>query len=165
MALPPPLTQRLDGLRIIALLKFGKALLLLFTVFGVHELLKPAVADQLYDWSATLTDDTVHDYALRFLDWLTGPGFKAVTRVQWVTLAYIGLVLVEGIGLWMRKRWAEWLVVVAGAGLIPVELWELFGHSLHKPVVFAAMLLNIAVVGYLAWQLRRTRRGQDAGKL
>jgi uncharacterized membrane protein (DUF2068 family) len=69
----------------------------------------------------------------------------------------MGLVLVEGVGLWLRKRWAEWLVVLAGACLIPVELWELFGSSTHKQIVLAAMVLNVAVVGYLALQLRRTR--------
>jgi uncharacterized membrane protein (DUF2068 family) len=148
--------RRLDGLRLIALFKFGKALLLLFTVFGVHELLRPEVADRLYDWSATLTDDIARGYAMRFLDWLTGPGFKAVSRAQWVTLGYMGLVLVEGVGLWCRQRWAEWLVVVAGACLIPVELWELFGSSQHKLIVAAAMALNVAVVWYLAVQLRRT---------
>lgn len=152
-----PATRRLDGLRVIALFKFGKAVLLLVTVFGVHELLRPEVSRRLYDWSTTLTDDTARDYAQRILDWLTGPGFRAVSRAQWVTLGYIGLVLVEGVGLWRRNRWAEWLVVVAGACLIPVELWELSGSSNHKLIVAAAMALNIAVVWYLAVQLRRTR--------
>jgi uncharacterized membrane protein (DUF2068 family) len=149
--------HRLDGRRVIALLKFGKALLLLLTVFGVHELLRPEVADHLYDWSTTLTDDTARDYAQRFLDWLTGPGFKTVSRAQWVTLGYMVLVLVEGAGLWYLQRWAEWLVVLAGACLIPVEVWELFGPSNHKQIVTAAMALNIGVVWYLAARLRRTR--------
>jgi uncharacterized membrane protein (DUF2068 family) len=146
----------MDGLRVIALLKFGKALLLLLTVLGVHALLRPDVADRLYEWSTTLTDDTARDYLLRFLDWITGPGFKAVSRAQWVTLGYMAVVLLEGTGLWLRKRWAEWLVVVAGACLIPFEVWELAGHTTHELAVFAAFLLNVAVVGYLAWQLKRT---------
>ena len=149
---------RLDGLRVIALLKFGKAVLLLLTVLGAHELLKPGVADRLYDWSTTLTDDTARDYVLRFLDWLSGPGFVAVRRAQWVTLGYLILVLAEGIGLWLHRRWAEWLVVVAGACLIPVELWELAGHGTHQPAVAAALVVNVAVVSYLAHQLWRMHR-------
>ena len=149
--------RRLDGLRIIALLKFGKAVLLLATVLGVHQLLRPEVASRLYDWSSTLTDDTARGYAWRFLDWLTGPGFKTVSRAQWVTLGYMALVLVEGTGLWLRRRWAEWLVVAAGACLIPIELWELFGKSNHRIIVLAAMVVNVGVVWYLAVQLRRTR--------
>lgn len=155
---PAPAPARLDGLRIVALLKFGKALLLLLTVLGVHALLRPEVADHLYEWSTTLTDDTAREYAQRFLDWITGPGFTAVSRAQWVTLAYMAVVLVEGTGLWLRKRWAEWLVVVAGACLIPFEVWELAGHTTHALAVFAALVLNVAVVGYLGWALRHSRR-------
>lgn len=149
--------HRLDGLRVIALLKFGKALLLTLTIFGVHQLLRPEVSSRLYEWSTTLTDDTARDYAQQFLNWATGPGFRAIGRAEWVTGGYILLVLVEGVGLWLRKRWAEWLVVLAGGGLIPAEIWELFGTSTHKPIVAAALLLNIGVVCYLAVQLRRTR--------
>jgi len=148
--------HRLDGLRVVALLKFGKALLLLLTLFGAHELLRPEVSSRLYDWSTTLTDDTARDYAQRFIEWLTGPGFKTVSRAQWVTLGYIALVVVEGVGLWRRQRWAEWLVVIAGACLIPVEIWELAGSSSHKLIVAAATVLNVGVVWYLAVQLRRT---------
>jgi len=157
-----PHALRLDGLRVIALLKFGKAALLLATVLGVHQLLRPEVADRLYDWSTTLTDDTAREYAQRFLDWLSGPGFTAVSRAQWVTLGYMGLVLVEGVGLWRRRRWAEWLVVVAGACLIPIELWELAGSANHKLIVAAAMAVNVGVVCYLLLQLRRTRAARPA---
>jgi hypothetical protein len=129
-----PHVRRLDGLRVIALLKFGKGLLLLFTVLGVHQLLRPDVANRLYDWSTTLTDDTARESAQRFLDWLSGPGFTAVSRAQWVTLGYM-----------------------AGACLIPVEIWELSGSSNHKLIVLAAMAVNVGVVWYLAVQLRRTR--------
>lgn len=157
-----PAKHRVDGLRVIALMKFGKALLLLFTVLGVHELLRPEVSNRLYEWTTTLTDDTARDFAQRMLDWLTGPGFKAVSRAQWVTLGYMGLVLVEGVGLWRRQRWAEWLVVLAGGCLVPVEIWELFSSSNHKLIVAAAMVLNVSVVWYLALQLQRTRAAHIA---
>lgn len=152
-----PAEQHVDGLRVIAMLKFGKAALLLLTVFGVHELLRPEVSARLYEWSTTLTDDTAREFAVRVLDWLTGPGFQTVSRAEWITLGYVGLMLVEGVGLWHHQRWAEWLVVIAGACLVPVELWELSGPSNHKLIVAAAMALNIVIVSYLAVQLRRTR--------
>jgi hypothetical protein len=31
----------------------------------------------------------------------------------------------EGVGLWLRKRWAEWLTVIATSLLVPLELYEL----------------------------------------
>ncbi|HEY8642773.1 MAG TPA: DUF2127 domain-containing protein [Candidatus Dormibacteraeota bacterium] len=67
-------------------------------------------------------------------------------------LGYALLEGTEGIGLAMRRRWAEYLTVVATGLLIPYEVYELF----HHPTLFkaGALLLNVAVVGYLAWRKR-----------
>ena len=68
-------------------------------------------------------------------------------------LAYGTLELVEGVGLFYRQRWAEWLTVVATSLLIPLELYEL----VSKPSLLKAggIVVNVAIVGYLAWMLRR----------
>jgi hypothetical protein len=39
------------------------------------------------------------------------------------------LEIVEGVGLWLRKRWAEWLTVIATSLLVPFEIYEL----IHRP--------------------------------
>lgn len=39
---------------------------------------------------------------------------------------YSVLQLTEGIGLWLEKRWAEFLTVIATSLLIPVEIYEIF---------------------------------------
>ena len=44
-------------MRIIALFKFGKVLLLIATSYGVHKLLNAALVERLYNWSAELSDD------------------------------------------------------------------------------------------------------------
>jgi uncharacterized membrane protein (DUF2068 family) len=150
--------RRLDGIRVIALLKFGKALVLLLTAIGAHQLLRPEVYGWLAQWSGTLDDGIERSYVIRFLDWLAGPGMKAVNQVQWATIAYMLLVLVEGIGLWKHKRWAEWLVVGAGAALIPVELWKLFAPGGNKLLIAVAMALNVTIVTYLALRLWRQPR-------
>jgi uncharacterized membrane protein (DUF2068 family) len=151
--------RRIDGLRFIALLKFGKAFLLLITAIGAHQLLKPEVAERLYRWSTTLADNAERIYVIKALNWLSGPGLTAMSRVELATEAYLALVLLEGIGLWMHKRWAEWLVVLAGAALIPVEIWKLFSAPRNAWLVIGALAMNVFIVGYLAYQLRR--RGHD----
>ncbi len=62
-------------------------------------------------------------------------------------MTYAAVFAVEGVGLWMQKRWAEWLTTIITASLIPLELWEL----IHKPSIGAALVLvaNILIVGYL----------------
>ena len=58
----------------------------------------------------------------------------------------------EGVGLAMRRRWAEYLTVIATGVLIPYEAFEVVRHvTLFK---IGALLLNLAVVGYLAYRKR-----------
>jgi uncharacterized membrane protein (DUF2068 family) len=68
-------------------------------------------------------------------------------------IGYGVLELVEGTGLFLRKRWAEWLTVFATALLIPVELYEL----IHKPSWLKAtgLAVNVLIVVYLLRVVRR----------
>jgi uncharacterized membrane protein (DUF2068 family) len=67
-------------------------------------------------------------------------------------IAYALLEGTEGVGLAMRRRWAEYLTVIATGVLIPYEAYEV----VNKVTLFrvGALLLNIAVVGYLAYRKR-----------
>src|SRR5438034_9122926 len=73
-------------------------------------------------------------------------------------LAYGGLELVEGGGLFLRKRWADWLTVVATTLLMPLELYEL----VRKPSALkgAGLIVNILIVLYLVRVVRRKRQRQ-----
>ena len=75
-----------------------------------------------------------------------------------VTILAIGAILyallegTEGVGLAMRRRWAEYLTVIATGILIPYEAYEVIHHvTLFK---VGALMLNLAVVGYLAYRKR-----------
>lgn len=59
---------------------------------------------------------------------------------------------VEGVGLIMRRRWAEYLVVLATSAFLPVEVSEV----LHRPtpVKAGALVVNLVIVVYLAWRKR-----------
>ena len=78
--------------------------------------------------------------------------FNHITLVAISALAYAGLEGTEGVGLAMRRRWAEYLTVIATGVLIPYELYEVVRH----PTAFklGALALNLAVVGYLAYRKR-----------
>ena len=83
-----------------------------------------------------------------------------------MTLVYAAVFAVEGVGLWMEKRWAEWLTTIITASLIPLEAWEIiFRPTIGKILIIVA---NMAVVGYLVWHVRRSkptqaRLGADPG--
>jgi uncharacterized membrane protein (DUF2068 family) len=77
-------------------------------------------------------------------------------------LAYGGLELVEGVGLWLARRWAEYLTVVATAVFLPYEIDELTRSVTVTKI--GAFLINVAAVVYLvlAKRLFGARGGRAA---
>jgi uncharacterized membrane protein (DUF2068 family) len=78
--------------------------------------------------------------------------FNHVTLLAIGAMAYALLEGTEGVGLAMRRRWAEYLTVIATGILIPYEAYEVIHHATLFKV--GALLLNLAVVGYLAYRKR-----------
>jgi uncharacterized membrane protein (DUF2068 family) len=78
--------------------------------------------------------------------------FSHVTILGVSAIAYAALEATEGVGLAMRRRWAEYLTVIATGILIPYEAYEVINHATLFKV--GALLLNLAVVGYLAYRKR-----------
>jgi uncharacterized membrane protein (DUF2068 family) len=78
--------------------------------------------------------------------------FSHITLLAVGAIAYALLEGTEGVGLAMRRRWAEYLTVIATGILIPYEAYEV----IHRATLFkvGALLLNLAVVGYLAYRKR-----------
>ena len=69
------------------------------------------------------------------------------------TFLYAGLFATEGIGLLMRKRWAEYFTIVTTSLLIPLEVYEMFRH--FTIVKLLVTLVNLMIVWYLAARVRQ----------
>jgi uncharacterized membrane protein (DUF2068 family) len=68
-------------------------------------------------------------------------------KIGAVVLAYAVLEGLEAVGLWLMRRWAEYLTFIATTLLLPLEIYEL-AHKL-SPLKIVTLVLNIAVVVYL----------------
>ncbi len=66
--------------------------------------------------------------------------------------AYALLQAAEGVGLWLQKRWAEYLAVVSTAAFLPLELYELYESVTVLKVI--ALVVNIAILVYLLFAKR-----------
>lgn len=144
-------------IRVIAVFKLLKAIVLIAVGAGVLKLLHQDVASVLERWILMLGLDPGSrfvDLALQKAMDLT-PNKLKVLGIG--TLIYAGLFLTEGIGLWMMKRWAEWLTVTITSSLVPVEIYEIHKHS--GPVKIGVLVVNIAVVMYLIYHIRKERAG------
>lgn len=148
--------HRFDGLRLIALFKFLKAALLLLTIFGVRELLRPDLLERLLGWSLSLTDAFPRRLLTHAIAWAADLSPHKVHMLMGVSAGYVAVVLVEGVGLWRRIRWVEWLTVVATASLLPFELYELAVRPPGRRLaVVVTLALNVLILGYLVRLLRR----------
>jgi len=67
-------------------------------------------------------------------------------------LAYGVLELTEAIGLWLMRRWGEYVAAVGTAVFIPLEIYELLERTTW--VRIAALTINVFAVAYLLWTKR-----------
>ena len=80
---------------------------------------------------------------------------RSPSSYRWLAffLTIYGLIeLVEGLGLWFSKRWAEYLTVVATSLFVPLEIYEIFHHATITKI--SALIVNIIAIGYLLWKGR-----------
>ena len=147
---------RLGILRIIAIYKLVKVLLLLALAYGEVRLHDASLAAKLLTCASARPLGLERQVVTQLLTWFSGISASGIHTLRLVTLCYAAVFAIEGIGLWMRKRWAEWMTTIITASLIPFELWELF----YRPNVGKVLVLlaNIAIVVILVLHVRRTRR-------
>jgi uncharacterized membrane protein (DUF2068 family) len=67
-------------------------------------------------------------------------------------LAYGALELVEAVGLWLMRRWGEYVAVVGTGIFIPLEVYELVETVTWLRV--AAFIINVFAIVYLLWTKR-----------
>jgi len=78
-----------------------------------------------------------------------------------ITFAYAIVCLVEGTGLVLEKRWAEYFTVTLTSLALPLECYELFKE--FTPLRLGLLVVNLLVVAYLVWLLRRQLRRETSG--
>jgi uncharacterized membrane protein (DUF2068 family) len=82
--------------------------------------------------------------ALVFANGLTA---SRQTALAITAFGYAALMGTEGVALYLRKRWARRLTIVATSSLIPIELYEI-ARELH-PIRVMVLFVNVAIVSYL----------------
>jgi uncharacterized membrane protein (DUF2068 family) len=136
--------------------KLVKGLLLLAVALEALHLLHKDLGDVSVRWVAHLHLDTDNRYVDRALGKLLSLDDRRLKVISAGTFFYSALLLTEGTGLLLRRRWAEYFTVIVTGSFIPLELYELSRHiSMTRLVVVA---INVAVVWYLIVVLRRGGR-------
>jgi len=157
MTIPAAKAQkpRFGVLRTIALYKLVKVVLLLGVAYGELRLRDASLAAKLLSWAQARPYGLEHRIVGQLMEWFGSLSVSRVHALRIVTLVYAAVFAVEGIGLWLEKRWAEWLTTIITASLIPLEAWEI----VLRPTIGKILILlaNMAVVAYLVWHVRKTQ--------
>jgi len=138
---------------LIGVYKLVEALALIIVAIGLHRYLHRDISGPILHAVRVLRMDPDNHYIHLFLNKALSISPKQIRELSLGSLVYAGLRLIEGVGLVLRKRWAEYLVVIITAIFIPLEAYELFRH--FTPIRFGVLLANAAIVWYLARNLRR----------
>jgi uncharacterized membrane protein (DUF2068 family) len=145
------------GLKGVALLLIG-----FFVATHVQTGLDGAAAaliDQLnLDSGSNFLSQGAYRLVLKFV----GVSQGSLVALSVGSLLYGVIEAAESIGLLLKRRWAEYLVVLATAFFIPVEIVELVRH----PTVLkaAAFLVNVIVVAYLVRRKRLFHLDETRGE-
>ncbi len=144
------------GLRFIAAFKLFKGLVLLAAGVGAVKLLHKDLAFEFERWADIFRVDPNNHYIHHLLERLSILDDRKLRELSVGTFFYSALLLTEGTGLLLGKRWAEFFTIIATSSFIPLEVYELTKRVSWARLV--VLLLNIVVVAYLMIELRRNRK-------
>ena len=141
------------ALRLIGAFKLAKGLVLVVVGLGTLRL----VHHDLTETAVTLTHRLHLNPGNRYVDLALSHLLSLDPRRLWAisagTFLYAGLFLTEGVGLLLRRRWAEYFTVIVTGSLIPLELYELTRRI--SGIRLVVLAVNLAIVWYLITVLRR----------
>jgi uncharacterized membrane protein (DUF2068 family) len=148
--------RQLTILRVLAVERVLRGIVLIAAAYGVYRFssaqaaLKGAFASWLpaaQPLAARFGVDLDRSALVHEATKALNAGKGALTLVAVGLLVYGLLEGIEGVGLWLAKRWAEYLTVIATAAFIPYEIYELTkAVTATKLIAFA---INVAAVAYL----------------
>ena len=146
------------GLRIVAVFKLFKGLVLFAVGIGAVKLLHKDLAFEVERWANVFRVDPNNRYIYRLLEKFLTLDDRKLRELSVGTFFYSALLLTEGTGLWLGKRWAQYFTIIATSSFLPLEVYELT-RRVSSPRL-TVLLLNVVVVVYLVIELYRNRKSR-----
>lgn len=148
--------KRHSGLLAIALFKLAKAACCIAIGFGALHLIHADVGDVLLKTTNFFhldPDGHIVDVLQDKADLLSGHKLR---QFSMLTFGYAALSMVEGIGLYKQKTWAEYLTLILTIAALPWDVTELIRHQ--TPMRAGVVVINLLVLAYLLWFIRDHRK-------
>ncbi len=142
-------------LRIIALFKLAQAFLFVCAGVGLLQYLNEDVEVRLHHLMDSLhvdTDNHIPRWCLQQAGRLTNTKLESLSAICFL---YATLFATEGTGLYLKKRWAEYFVVIVTGTLLPLEAYEIWHRVTWAKILLTAA--NLIILGYLIMVIRRKK--------
>lgn len=148
--------RQLTILRVLAVERVVRGVVLIAAGYGVYRFESAQTAlrgsfgrlvPSLRPLATQLGVDLDHSSILSAATKALHAGHGTLNLVAIGLVVYGLLELVEGVGLWLAKRWAEYLTVVATAAFLPYEVSELLKSVTVTKL--GAFVINVLAVVYL----------------
>jgi uncharacterized membrane protein (DUF2068 family) len=144
------------GLKVIGVLKLISGAMALLVGIGVFRFLGHDPGPRAERLITHLGLDPHNRIIHEAISRITGIDRAHLRALEVGTFFYAALHTIEGTGLILGYNWAEYLVIVATGSLIPFEVYEIARR--FTPVRVTLFVVNVAIVVYLIFNLRRDRR-------
>jgi uncharacterized membrane protein (DUF2068 family) len=148
------------GLHIVALFEGAKGVLVLLTGFGLLSFIHRDLHEAAMRLVKHIHLNPASHYPQIFLDLTERIHDTQLWGMAMAAAMYSVVRMVEAVGLWLRKAWAEWFAVLTGGIYIPIEILEV-SRSLTWPRV-TVLVVNLGVVSYLLFVLIRNGEQKSA---
>jgi uncharacterized membrane protein (DUF2068 family) len=150
-------------LQVVAMLEFFKGTFVVLMGLCALALVHKDVWLYAESLLAVLHVNTDRRSAQLFLDVADNVTDARLWAAARIAFAYAALRFTEAYGLWKARTWAEWVALVSGTLLLPVEIRELMrGITWLRS---ALLIGNLAVVIYMIYVIRDNRRERRAAAL
>jgi uncharacterized membrane protein (DUF2068 family) len=141
------------GVALFEALKGGLAVVGAFWVLSLRHKDLPQVAEHMLRVFHIAPDRHIALAFMHFAEKINGRDIRVVVLLA---LVYAAIRFTEATGLWLEKEWAEWFAMISGGVYIPYEIAEVLRH--HNRMTWAILLINVAIVLYMAWLLQDSYR-------
>jgi len=141
------------GLHIVALFEGSKGLLVLVAGFGLLSFIHKDIHEAAIRLVEHFHLNPASHYPRIFLDLTERMHDTQLWGIAVAAVLYSVVRMIEAVGLWLKKSWAEWFAVLTGGMYIPIEIFEVAGSATWPRVT--VLVVNLGVVLYLLLVLVR----------
>lgn len=156
LSIPRVSTTESTFVRVIAIFKLVKCGLFICSALAISRIFRLGVDDAVAGWLAVLHIDPQSHWLQWVMAKASGVSHDTFRLVAAGSFLYAAIYLIEGIGLWLDRPWAEWLTIVGSLCLVPLEIYEIYERV--TPIRIGILVINLIIVAFLIHHVRLKRR-------